>query len=102
MTTSIAVLGAGAWGSALATHLCRRADLLVTLWSRDAEFARALVARRTNEKYLPGVVLPDALLIASDLAATADASLLIAGTPVAALPESLQVKVPVTTPVFGP
>ena len=39
MTTSIAVLGAGAWGSALAAHLCRRADLRVTLWARDASSA---------------------------------------------------------------
>ena len=86
MTTSIAVLGAGAWGSALAAHLCRRPDVHVTLWGRDAAQVRALADRRANDKYLPGVLLPDALGVTSDLAAVAGAGLLIAGTPVAALP----------------
>ena len=86
MTISIAVLGAGAWGSALAAHLCRRADRRVTLWARDAGLARTLADRRVNEKYLPGVVLPKALAVTSDLAATAGVGLLIAATPVAALP----------------
>ncbi len=36
MTTSVAVLGAGAWGTALASHLARRDDVHVTLWARDA------------------------------------------------------------------
>jgi glycerol-3-phosphate dehydrogenase (NAD(P)+) len=86
MTTTIAVLGAGAWGTALAAHLARRDDVRVTLWARDAAQARACATTRVNEKYLPGVVLPDALVVTADLAAAARAGLLIAGTPVAALP----------------
>jgi glycerol-3-phosphate dehydrogenase (NAD(P)+) len=86
MTTSIAVIGAGAWGTALAAHLARRADLRVTLIARDAAQVRAMAEARVNEKYLPGLPLPDALAVASDLAAVASAGLLIAGTPVAALP----------------
>ena len=86
MTTSIAILGAGAWGSALAAHLGRRADARVTLWARDADAALVLAKQRVNEKYLPGIVLPDALLVTSDLAAAVHAQLLIAATPVAALP----------------
>ena len=86
MTTSIAILGAGAWGSALAAHLCRRADARVTLWARDADAALVLARQRVNEKYLPGIALPDALLVTSDLASVARAQLLIAATPVAALP----------------
>jgi glycerol-3-phosphate dehydrogenase (NAD(P)+) len=86
MTTTIAVVGAGAWGTALAAHLSRRADLRVTLWARDAAQARAIDAGRVNEKYLPGIRLPDALAVTADLAAAARAELLIVGTPVAALP----------------
>jgi glycerol-3-phosphate dehydrogenase (NAD(P)+) len=86
MTTSIAVFGAGAWGTALAAHLARRAELFVTLWARDAAQARTIAARRVNEKYLPGIALPDALDVTTDFAAAARAELLIAGTPIAALP----------------
>jgi len=86
MTTSIVVVGAGAWGTALAVHLSRRADLSVTLWARDAAQARSIAARRGNEKYLPGVVLPDSLVVTSELAVIADAELLVVATPVAALP----------------
>ena len=87
MPTSIAVVGAGAWGTALAVHLARRADLRVTLWARDAAQARAIGAVRGNERYLPGIRLPDALAVTADLPTAARADVLIAGTPVAALPE---------------
>ncbi len=83
---SIAVIGAGAWGTALAAHLSRRADLAVTLWARDREQARAIAARRVNEKYLPGCTLPDSLVVTAELAAVANADLLVVATPVAALP----------------
>ena len=86
MTTTIAILGAGAWGTALAAHLARRDDVRVTLWARDAAHSRAMADTRRNERYLPGVVLPEALSVTADLAAVADAKLLVAGTPVAALP----------------
>ena len=39
MITSTAVLGAGAWGTALAAHLARRDDVSVTLWARDSDGA---------------------------------------------------------------
>ena len=87
MTTAITILGAGAWGSALAAHLCRRSDVRVTLWARDPGTARTLARERSNEKYLPGVVLPDTLSVTSELACASEAQLLIAATPVAALPE---------------
>ena len=86
MTLSIAVIGAGAWGTALAAHLSRRADLAVTLWARDSAQARAMAASRVNEKYLPGCALPRRLDVSSDLAVVATAELLVVATPVAALP----------------
>jgi glycerol-3-phosphate dehydrogenase (NAD(P)+) len=82
----IAVIGAGAWGTALAAHLSRRADLAVTLWARDPAQARAMAARRANEKYLPGFVLPDPLVVTAELACGANAELLVVATPIAALP----------------
>jgi glycerol-3-phosphate dehydrogenase (NAD(P)+) len=59
----------------------------VTLWARDATQAAAMAARRTNDKYLPGIVLPESLAVTSTLAAAAAASLVIVATPAAALPD---------------
>jgi glycerol-3-phosphate dehydrogenase (NAD(P)+) len=85
MSAAIAVLGAGAWGTAVAAHLARR-DLPVTLWTRDAAQAPVIARARENLRYLPGIELPAALAVTGDLAAVARAGLLIVGTPVAALP----------------
>jgi glycerol-3-phosphate dehydrogenase (NAD(P)+) len=87
MTNTIAVIGAGAWGTALASHLARRADLSVSLVARDPAQARAMTEHRVNARYLPGFALPQALAISCGAAAVTGASLLIAATPVAALPE---------------
>ena len=85
MTTSIAVVGAGAWGTAIAAHLARRAGLSVTLWARDASQARSIAATRFNTRYLPGIELPGSLAVTFDLAAAASAELLVVATPVKAL-----------------
>jgi len=86
MTPSAAVLGAGAWGTAVAAHLARRSDLRVALWARDTAQARSMAATRVNSKYLAGITLPDALLVTSDLGDVVGAGVLIVGTPMAALP----------------
>ncbi len=86
MKATAAVLGAGAWGTAVAAHLARRDDLDVTLWTRDAGQARAIGQARANARYLPGIALPPTLTVTGDLAAVAGAGLLIVATPVAALP----------------
>ena len=86
MSPSAAVVGAGAWGTAVAAHLARRPELRVTLWARDAAAARAIAADRSNRKYLPGIELPAALTVTGDLDAVTGADLIIVGTPVAALP----------------
>ena len=62
------VLGAGAWGTALAVHLAQRAGAgQVSLWVRDPALAARLHEERANAKYLPGITLPSSLAIASDL-----------------------------------
>ncbi len=76
----IGVLGAGAWGTALAVRLAGHAD--VRLWTRSPEHARAMEADRENHRYLPGISLPAPLKPESDLAAAIrGVDLLIAGVP---------------------
>ena len=86
--TTVAILGAGAWGTALAIHLAGRAAThpAVTLWTRDERHARAMAATRVNTRYLPGIVLPGTIAVTADLHAAAGAELLVAATPAAALP----------------
>lgn len=62
----VAVLGAGAWGTALAIQAAR-AGGIATLWARDAARADAMARSRANERYLPGVALPLALGITASL-----------------------------------
>jgi len=52
----VAVLGGGAWGTALASH-CSRLGLPVRLWAREAEVVQAVNERRENPAYLPDVEL---------------------------------------------
>lgn len=56
----IGVIGAGAWGTALAIAMTG-AGHRVTLWAREAELARDMAERRENALYLPGIPLPDAI-----------------------------------------
>ena len=87
MTTHVAVLGAGAWGTAFAVHLSARAHAApaVTLWTRASTHAAALASARENARYLPGVALPAALSVTADLGLVARADILVIATPVAAL-----------------
>ena len=62
------VIGAGAWGTAIALHLARRGQP-TTLVARRAEHAAQLAADRENRDYLPGSRFPDSLLITADLRA---------------------------------
>ena len=84
--TRIAVLGAGAWGTAIAAVLATRLDAV--LWARDAEQARALAASRRNERYLPGIELPGGLEVTAELdRALQAAALVLVATPVSGLKE---------------
>lgn len=70
-TGSIAVLGAGAWGTTLARMLAREGRP-VRLWARRPEFAAQLRADRENKEYLPGAAFPDNLEIVDSLHAALD------------------------------
>jgi glycerol-3-phosphate dehydrogenase (NAD(P)+) len=67
-SASIAVIGAGSWGTALAKVLADKGHA-VTLWGRDAAQLAELDSRRENSKYLPGAALPPSLTTNPDLAA---------------------------------
>ena len=84
--TRVAVLGAGAWGTAIAGVLAGRLD--VTLWAREPAQAEAIARSRRNQRYLPGIELPAALGVASDFSeAVSGATLVLVATPVAGLRE---------------
>ena len=86
---NIAVLGAGAWGTAISVHLAARHG--VTLWARDAVQAAMMQQARVNHRYLPGVALPPALVISADLNnAVRGATLIVAGMTSAGLRDTLR------------
>ena len=77
---NIVILGAGAWGTALAVTLASRHA--VTLWARDAGQIASMNAARSNPRYLPGVTLPDQLVLSADLPdIVAHAGLILVATP---------------------
>ena len=87
----IAILGGGAWGTALACALAARQQVM--LWARSPEHARQLHQQRTNERYLPGVALPASIVVTSDLPQAVqfvDDGLLALATPTAGLRPMLQ------------
>ncbi|MEO5698366.1 MAG: NAD(P)H-dependent glycerol-3-phosphate dehydrogenase [Burkholderiaceae bacterium] len=87
---NLTVLGAGAWGTALAASTAARHP--TCLWARDADQAAAMQAARVNAAYLPDVALPTALQVNSDFDAAIDHArhgLVIIATPMAALVEML-------------
>ncbi|MCC5984802.1 MAG: NAD(P)-dependent glycerol-3-phosphate dehydrogenase [Rhodobacteraceae bacterium] len=61
---SVSVLGAGAFGTALA---CALSDRVVTLWARDPDAAETMRATRENTRRLPGVTLRDTVIVTSEL-----------------------------------
>jgi glycerol-3-phosphate dehydrogenase (NAD(P)+) len=95
---NITVLGAGAWGTAIAVSLSTRHE--VVLWGRDPEQCRAIAAARRNQRYLPEIALPPPLTIEAEFAAaTAAAELVLVATPTAALRDMLVRLAPLRRPV---
>ncbi len=85
----IAVLGSGAWGTALAISFAARHD--VVLWSRDALQASAMRETNCNQRYLPGISLPANLTVSSNVSEVLHAvELVIVAAPVSGLRGTLQ------------
>jgi glycerol-3-phosphate dehydrogenase (NAD(P)+) len=81
----IAVLGAGAWGTALAINAGARHD--VTLWARDAQQAHAMQAARSNSRYLPEQPFSPGVQVSSDALGPwlAAHDLVVIGSPMSSL-----------------
>ena len=87
--TGIAVLGAGAWGTAISCVLAGRLE--VALWAQRTEHAQLIHSTRRNDRYLPGIDVPGNVAVTSEIAkAVRGAQLVLAATPVAGLREVLQ------------
>jgi glycerol-3-phosphate dehydrogenase (NAD(P)+) len=98
----IAVIGAGAWGTALAEMLAQ-AGRRVRLWTRRPELAQRITASRENADYLPEVRLSTRVLVTARGADLADAELVLLVTPAQALGEvaaGLSAHLPTSAPVL--
>lgn len=77
---SVAVLGAGAWGTALA-QVAAAAGRYVTLWAREAEVVEAVNGAHENTPFLPGIPLHHSVRATSDFAEAAKSELILAVPP---------------------
>ncbi len=78
----IAILGSGAWGTALAISLANRGGHEVRLWSHSPASANTMRERRENAAYLPGFALPEAIAIPDEAEeAVHEAEILVAAVP---------------------
>ena len=95
---NIAILGAGAWGTALAISLSPRHR--VTLWARDGGQVTAMLSERRNRRYLPEIPLPPELHITADLVgALSDAELVLVVVPISALRATLRMIADMPAPI---
>src|SRR5579863_3630906 len=80
--SQIAVIGAGAWGTAISVVLGRKGSHRVRLWAHEKEVREAIAQRRVNETFLPGQPIPDSVMATSDLAeALAGAQIVVSVMP---------------------
>jgi glycerol-3-phosphate dehydrogenase (NAD(P)+) len=81
MPNTIAVLGDGAWGTAIALLLARTPGNRVRLWSAREENARHLQEKRENVRLLPGIRIPESVELTTDPNCARDADLLVEAIP---------------------
>jgi glycerol-3-phosphate dehydrogenase (NAD(P)+) len=78
----IAIMGSGAWGTAIAISLARRGGHDISLWSYAADVAAAMRDQRENPTFLPGFRLPESIRVTEDAAeALDDAEIVVSVTP---------------------
>jgi glycerol-3-phosphate dehydrogenase (NAD(P)+) len=93
----IGVIGAGAWGTALAM-VAARAGCSVTLWAREAAVVDSLTHAHENKQFLPGIALPPSLKATGELAGAAKADALLLAVPA----QSLRAMLSQLTPHIAP
>jgi glycerol-3-phosphate dehydrogenase (NAD(P)+) len=96
--SAMTVIGAGSWGTALATHLAR-SGRPVRLWARNGELVELMARTRTNAAYLPGVMLPPEVVPISSLAdAVEGAEFVVAAVPSHGLRDVMRAAAPFLSP----
>jgi glycerol-3-phosphate dehydrogenase (NAD(P)+) len=83
---TISIIGAGGWGTALAVMIAKN-GYSVRLWTRRKELAESLRRERINHQYLPGIVLPDSIVVTNQLSEAGRADAIWFVTPSTALRE---------------
>jgi glycerol-3-phosphate dehydrogenase (NAD(P)+) len=73
----VAVIGAGAWGTALAIVLGRKKTHEVQLWANETEVTESISHTRINQRFLPGFILPESITATSDLNAALDGAQIV-------------------------
>ena len=95
----IAVIGAGSWGTAIAIVLARRGGHSITLWSHTESVAASIATTRENKSYLPGIQVPESILVTSNLeAALNQAKILVTVVPSEHLRNTARAMAPFLTP----
>ena len=96
--TTFGVIGAGAWGTALASTLAGNGP--VTLWARETEVAAAINSARKNPVFLPGITLPAGITATTNLADIAACEIVLIVVPAQHLRSVLaSAAIPATTPL---
>ena len=90
----VTILGAGAWGTAMASQAARQLGKVdVCLWSRDAGQLLAIEKSGENQAYLPGIQLPQSIALEKDFASAiqrlSSDDLLVIATPMSGLSETV-------------
>jgi glycerol-3-phosphate dehydrogenase (NAD(P)+) len=75
--SQIAIIGAGAWGTALSIVLGRKETHRVRLWVYEKEVCHTIAQQRVNEQFLPGQTIPACVMPSSDLAETLEGAAIV-------------------------
>lgn len=76
----IGIIGAGAWGTALASVAAENGNTVV-LWAREAQVVEAITRTKTNEAFLPGSILPDSITATTNILDLAGCEIILNATP---------------------
>src|ERR1700722_203971 len=83
---TISIIGAGGWGTALAVMIARNGHT-VQWWVRRKELAETLARERLNQQYLPGIAIPDSIVVTNQFSEVTNADVILFVTPSKALRE---------------
>jgi glycerol-3-phosphate dehydrogenase (NAD(P)+) len=80
--STIAIIGAGAWGTGLAIVLGRKGTHKIQMWAHEAEVCDSIAHKHTNDKFLPGHIIPECVIPTNSLAgALAGAEIVVSVMP---------------------